>query len=334
MSGRGYPRRGVTTFLRALAGGAGALALAGASDTERDESGPCPATDVEVRVYQGSRLFDGRGERLELVRGRGLDCDDARVRRMLAPLGDALLDFPRERLRRPLEIHLDPRLPARQAPLAGIEVHVTSREVLMTSAAMGAIGPEVWRHELLHTLAATPPETPAEARRLWLTLEEGVVGYLTITTGARRERGVPAPNPPLVPASEPMASVVPLLEWLGSPAYDPHPLAAGLARELDRIAPDAPLDPWLDCISAEPAAEHVEGRRAATSRPFAAPLPAALAAVFRAFVGRCPTDVQSTLSTAVAGWWGEPLTGRPLGDRPPIDGRQRGKPAAPGTESR
>src|SRR5688572_13448680 len=170
MSGRSSARRVLASVLRTLALAAGALALAGASDTERDESSPCRAAAVGVRVYQGSRLFEARGERLELVRGRTLDCHDARVRRVLEPLGDALLDFPGQRLREPLQVHLDPRLPARHAPLTGIEVHVTSREVLLASAIAGTIGPEEWRHELMHTLAATPPETGAEARRLWLTL--------------------------------------------------------------------------------------------------------------------------------------------------------------------
>jgi hypothetical protein len=333
----GCPRRVVAIVARTIALAAGVLALAGASDTARDDSQPCRSATVGVRVYEGSRLFDAPGKRLDLVPGRGLGCGDARVRRVLDALGAALLEFPRQRLHEPLKVHLDPRLPARHAPLAAIEVHVTSREVLVTSAALATLAPEVWRHEVLHTLAAPPPQTSAEARRLWLTLEEGVVGYLT---GATEDRQAPgATDRRRSAANESMTRVLPLLEWLGSPAYDPHPLAAGLTRQLTRVTPRAPLEPWLDCLAAEPAERTADSSPAGTSGTFTAPLPDALAAVFRAFIGRCSADVQATLSTAVAGWWGEPPTGRPLAPRPltarrPIDGRQPGKAAASSPESR
>jgi hypothetical protein len=300
--------------IRPLALGAGVLALSLSSDTEPDRATPCRAAASAVQIHGGSRLFDGPGERLELVRGRALACDDPRARRVLAGIGRALADFPRERLHEPLRIHLEPRLPARQAPLSGIEVHVTSREVLLASAALGGLGPEAWRHELFHTLAAAPPPMSSAARRLWLTLEEGVVGYLTLATASAPERDAREAivESRITPTTKPLAHLLPLLEWLSSPAYDPHPLAAGLTRELARVGPRASLEAWLDCLSATPNTERDRADSGTTAAE--APgtrLPAPLRATFRLFIGRCSPPARAAFSTALAGWWGEPLMAEP-----------------------
>jgi hypothetical protein len=325
MSERVFLARVAAAAARPLALAAGALALSGASDTEPERARPCRAAASAVQIYEGSRLFDGPGERLELVRGRALGCDDPRARRVLVAVDRALTDFPRERLHEPLRIHLEPRLPARQAPLSAIEVHLTSREVLLARAAFGALGPEAWRHELFHTLAAELPPMSSAARRLWLTLEEGVVGYLTLATGGTAESATrdAVVDPWLASQAKPPARVLPLLEWLSSPAYDPHPLAVGLTRELARVEPHARLEAWLDCLSAVPDIERDgSGSSSAAAETSETRLPAALTATFRAFIGRCSADEQATFSTALAGWWGEPRMNEP------------GKAAARNAESR
>jgi hypothetical protein len=302
----------LAVVVRRLALGAGVLALS--SDTEPERATPCRAAASAVQIYEGSRLFDGPGERLELVRGRALACDDPRARWVLAAVERALADIPRGRLHEPLRIHLEPRLPARQAPLSSIEVHVTSREILLASAALGRLGPEAWRHELFHTLAATPPPMSSAARRLWLTLEEGVVGYLTLATGGGPERdGRDAVvDSGFTSQTRPGARLLPLLEWLSSPAYDPHPLAAGLTRELARVGPRARLEAWLDCLSAVPNAERdPAGSGTTAAETSERRLPAPLTATFRLFIGRCSAPAQATFSTALAGWWGEPLIPEP-----------------------
>jgi hypothetical protein len=298
--------------VRPLAFGAGVLALSLSSDTEPRRATPCRSAASAVQIYEGSRLFDGPGERLELVRGRALACDDPQARRVLAEVDRALADFPPERLREPLRIHLEPRLPARQAPLAGIEVHVTSREVLLARAALGGLGPEAWRHELFHTLAAAPPPMSSAARRLWLTLEEGVVGYLTLATGGTPERDARDAIVDSTSTPQPSARLLPLLEWLSSPAYDPHPLATGLTRELARVGPRARLEAWLDCLSAVPDAERdPAGSSTTAAETPGIRLPTPLRATFRLFISRCSPPAQATFSTALAGWWGEPLMAEP-----------------------
>jgi hypothetical protein len=311
MFGGAFPAR-PAAVVRALALAASVLALSASSHTQPERRTPCRAAQRAVQIYAGSRLFDGAGERLELVRGPALACDDPRARRVLVAVERALGVFPRERLPEPLRIHIDPRLPARQAPLSGIEVHVTSREVLLASAALGELGPDVWRHELLHTLAAAPPPMSSAARRLWLTLEEGVVGYLTLATGGATEGERRDAVDSSLTQTKPPALLLPLLEWLSSPAYDPHPLAAGLTRQLVRVGPDAPLETWLDCLSAAPDTERDRagfGTMAAESSETR--LPAALTATFRLFIDRCSTPAQATFSTALAGWWGEPRMPEP-----------------------
>jgi hypothetical protein len=327
VAARSKARQAVTSPRR-IAIVTGALALMGMSDVEPENPMPCSAAAASVRVYAGSRLLEAPGERLELARGRALGCDSSRVRRVLAELEGAFFSGLERRLPEPLGVHLDPLLPARHAPLAGIEVHVTSRELLVATSALDALGRESWRHELLHAMASAPPPLGAAARRLWLTLEEAIVGYLARTTitdrpdadaraaphAAQLEWGLSGPN-----------HVVPLLEWLASPAYDPHPLAAGLGRELERSAPRPALEPWLDCLSAAP-----EGGPPRPLQPtaFATALPAPLAGVFEPFVTRCPAEVGAALSAALDRAWGAPPERRPTETALP------GKAAALGGESR
>jgi hypothetical protein len=139
---------------------------------------------------------------------------------------------------------------------------------------------------------------------------------------------------------------LPLLEWLESPAYDPHPLAAGLARELAGTGADAAS--LLDCLTLEPARmQHsspralrsvereasVESTRSAPQPPEGrlqaalSELPTELADVFLAFGGRCSAGAQVDWTAAIERWWGMPWASRGAP-------RALGKAAAPALESR
>ncbi len=286
------------------------LGLSTASDgTVTTTVGVCEVAGVSVETIEGSRLLQADRERLKLMRGRTLGCQHPRARHVQAAVAGALAAWPldvhdrpgfRRRLPVPMRVHVNPRLPARQAPLAGIEVHVTTREVLVSSSALDALDAEVWRHELLHVLAARPPEASPIGRRLWLTLEEGVVEYLMGETRGRRPAATHV-APPVLPA----------LEWLASPAYDPHPLAEALAGELGRVEPHPVLDRWLSCLAAVSSMPgngldadwlNEDGdARGRAPRP-----PGAFASIFGAFTSRCSPDAASHLSAAIGRWWGMP----------------------------
>lgn len=305
----------------------GLMLLGATSDAEpRQPTLPCRVAGVAVRGFSGSRLFEAPGDRLELLAGRPLDCSDPEMRRVLTSV-EAVFQgptaLPRARFGRPLHVHLAPRLPPRQAPLAGIEVHVSSRELLVARSALGQLGPEVWQHELLHTIAAPLPEAADEARRLWLTLEEGLVAHVAAACIDRRGEALPddpararasGPAPGGAPRSAaPSRHALPLGALLASPAYDPHPLAAGLAHELGRQPPAVAIENWFDCLSA--------------------PQPAWLgdapaSEVFRAFVARCSRDAARDLESAISRWW--------VDAAPPAArvANSRRKPAARTAESR
>jgi hypothetical protein len=301
-----------------LAHALGALVLSVASDAEpRQEAAPCRVSGVAVQVFASSRLFEAPGDRLELLAGRQLDCGSLPVRQVLAALEPALATLDRldgsfeassrssssaaaegvgrGRFGAPLRVHLDPALPSRQAPLAGIEVHVSRRELLVARSRLDQLGPEVWRHELLHTIAAPPPESAGPARRLWLTLEEGLVEHVE-RASTRAERTAPPSDAVAFEPSELAVSVLlarralPAAALLADAAYDPHPLAAGLARELERGGRAVPVGAWMDCLAAPPPA---------------LPARAAASDVFRAFAGRCSLAAANELSGAIGRWWVE-----------------------------
>jgi hypothetical protein len=243
---------------------------------------------------------------------------------VVAALRNALDEGTRERLTAPLRVHVDPRLPARQAPLNGIEVHVSSRELLVASAALAELPAQAWRHELLHALAPAPPPLSRVGRQLWSTLEEGLVTFLTDVDGGQRAAASPmAAQDALEHRDGSGPQLLPLIDWLESPAYDPHPLAAGLAHELARTPAEA--SPFLDCLTSEPARPSPEpGLPELGLAP--AGLPTELTGVFVAFVGRCPVGAQAHWATALQHWWGAPPA--------PGTGSARGKAAARGLESR
>lgn len=299
--------------------GLGLLAIATAGDREpQQHMAPCRLSGVVVQVFAGSRLFEAPGDRLELVAGRPLDCASSPVRQVLAALeravdaldetsceecaaplearlgaarGAAFDGVERTRFVAPLRVHLDPRLPSRQAPLAGIEVHVGRRELLVARSVLDDLGPEVWRHELLHTLAAPPPEGPSPTRRLWLTLEEALVAHIEQASAPARES--PPPNAAAGSKLDGLRAAplaLPAAALLADPAYDPHPLAAGLARELARAEIAVPPAAWMDCLAALPLEQ---------------PAGAAAADVFRAFFARCSAAPANELSSAIARWWVE-----------------------------
>lgn len=308
------------------------LGLATASDgTVTDAAPACEVAGARVEIIEGSRLLHGRRERLDLVRGRVLGCEHPHARRVLAgvaaalPLGGSDRPQPGERLPEPVRVHVDPRLPAPQAPLAGIEVHVTTREVLVTSRALPALDGAAWRHELLHVLAAPPPDLTPMSRRLWLTLEEGVVEYLARQRPPERGAGFAVPRPVQGAPGSLAPPPLPALEWLASPAYDPHPLARGLARELHRVEPHATLERWLSCLSVAPSMSGGGRGSDGLSRAEAAPSgtgPGAIASVFGLFTSRCSPDTASTLSAAIERWWVTPHPEpEPLGQSAPRTAR-------------
>lgn len=253
---------------------------------------PCNLLGVSSEVYSGSRLLASAEDRLELLRGRRLDCASPRVSPVVTALEAALQQFPRERLEEPVRVHLDPRLPRRQAPLRGIEVHVTSREILIDEAALAGLEPAAWRHELFHTLAAAPPSSSPVARRLWLTLEESLVAHLTLAWEPRRH-AAPAPPRPWPPASE--------QDWaeLEMGSYDPHPLAELLTHELALAEPSLEASAALRCLTAPPLA--------------ASGAPETLRDSARAFVVRCPEEATGPLRSAIARWLPEPPSPLPSG---------------------
>jgi hypothetical protein len=234
---------------------------------------------VPALVYAGSQLVAASAERLVLVPGHAVGCQEPAATAVLQPLERALPGLPGAVFTRPLEVHLDPRLPPGQAPLGGIEVHVSSRAILVASTAVRALPVNAWRHELLHVLAAPAPEHPG-ARHLWLALEEGLVEYLARPGEAEPYRHLPEAVFTAAGSAPPYWA-----EALLSPGYDPHPLAAELARALAAplAEPGPPLREWLGCLST-PAL--------GTSRSNE------LSAVLQGFAERCPPRAAARLAAA------------------------------------
>jgi len=212
---------------------------------------PAPAASrtlrgMTLRVYEGSQLVAGGDERLTLVPGQALAPETPAAAVVSLQLERALAGLPDLPFECPLDVHLDPRLPPGQAALGGLEVHVSSRSLLVTRDALEAAPMGAWRHELLHALAAAPPEQAQNgSRHLWLALEEGLVQYLAGSFEA----------PPLARHALPTAAAREVPYWaeaLASPGYDPHPLAAQLARSLHDIDPQPELRDWLPCLAAAP----------------------------------------------------------------------------------
>lgn len=311
MRTRPFQRRHRVRPLAACAG----LLLGPVGDVEPDHGG-CVLPGASVRVFEGSRLFDAQDGRLTLARGRTLRCDHPAARDVLGAievaLGEGIGGAVRERLAAPLQVHLDPRLPARHAALHGIEVHVSSRDILVERAALTALPERAWRHELLHALAPAPPPASRAGQKLWLTLEEGLVAFLTdVEAGRAMEAPFVGTDAASGHAAGAEPQLLPLLEWLESPAYDPHPLAGGLARELGNLGAEAAS--FLDCLTLDPArVQH--GASAQTVRaPLDASLPAALSElpaelvdVFVAFGARCSAEAQGHWAAALGRWWGAP----------------------------
>jgi hypothetical protein len=253
-------------------------------DASADAVTACWVRGVRVEVYAGSELARASASQLALVRGRALPCASGHARAVSGAIAQVLGAVPALQLSEPLRVHVDPRLPARQAPVNGIEVHASSREILLDAGALFELPLAAWRHELFHAVSAPPPVTALAPRQLWLTLEEGLVGYLTFLTepgaGARGRFGV---EPGFVPA----------WEELGGDAFDPHPLARQLTRELIETAPRLSAAAWLDCARAQP-------------------LPAggseALHDVALGFVSRCALPARQALAAAASRWLPGPLS--------------------------
>jgi hypothetical protein len=187
----------------------------------------------------------------------------------------------------------------------GIEVHLTSREILVRRAALHELGTPAWQHELFHTMAAPIPAASTHARRLWATLEEGLVAYLTRVAAVTRGAG--AVDPRAWPDPEPAD-----WEQLVMASYDPHPLAALLTQELVWAEPRMDMTLALDCLVATPEPpQH---------------LPDTLRDSARRFVSRCPNGAAALLGLAVARWMPESLS--------PWPSIEMGNAAAPDPETR
>lgn len=260
-----------------------AALLAHADDTAR-EAAPCSARGTPVLVYEGSRLFEAGAAQLALARGRVMAC--ARASTVIAALGRALESLPSERLGAPVRVHVDPRLPSREAPVTDIEVHATSREILVAGAALAHLPAAAWTHELLHALAPPPPVASLVGRRLWLTLEEGLVSYLTLALEPNASEGVAAIGE--------RDALTDAWEELALPEYDPHSLARGLTVELSSRAPEPQenVDALLDCLMTPPAPGDTDKLRE----------------VAGAFVSRCGPEPARLLASATGRWLPEPLS--------------------------
>ena len=134
-----------------------------------------------------------------------------------------------------------------------------------------------------------PPEGASPARRLWLTLEEGLVVHVERASTRAGRTALPSDEVAIEPSLL-ARRALPAAALLADPAYDPHPLAAGLARELERGGRVVPVREWVDCLAA---------------RPPALPARAAASDVFRAFAARCSLAAASGLSAAIGRWWVE-----------------------------
>lgn len=276
-----------------------ALLLATRGDDTPQQAAPCRARGAQVLVYEGSRLFESSASQLALARGRVSSCAGPRASGVIAALERALESFPSERLGAPVRVHVDPRLPSHERPVTGIEVHATSREILAEGAALARLPAAAWKHELLHTLAPPPPFTSPVPRRLWLTLEEGLVTYL-----ARAFE----PRPHASAGTSEWGALPGAWEELALPEYDPHALARELALELSRSAPEpsAAQQGLLDCLMTDP-------------------VPAAretLREVSGTFVSRCERDAAALLAAAAGRWLPEPLSPWPQPGAPVLAARE------------
>jgi hypothetical protein len=271
-----------------------ALVAVSGDDLAR-EAAACKARSAQVRIYRGSKLFKSSASQLGLSRGRAVACssDDAVV--VLAALETALESIPSERLRGQLHVHVDPRVPRGEAPVTSIEVHATSRELLVGSEAAPQLPRAAWTHELLHVLAPPPPVTTPGGRRLWLTLEEGLVSYLTAAFEPSHDDAGAAGDHYQLAGD---------WELLALPGYDPHALAAGFTHALMRESPSLEasklLGGLLDCLEAD-------------SPPLATEK---LRDVARSFVARCAPRPKALVESAARSWLPEPLSPwPPPGDR-------------------
>jgi hypothetical protein len=152
-----------------------------------------------------------------------------------------------------------------------------------------------------------------------LTLEEAVVQYLASSrlhdagnaTSVTRSTAAPDARPGSLPPPP-----LPALSLLASPAYDPHPLAGALARELERADSHPELEGWLSCLAAVPEAPGGSSEERLAMAPDMSRDtllgPEALGQVLRLFTSRCSPDTASALSAALARGWRLPRPQRGL----------------------
>ncbi len=290
----------LTLARRALLLAPALIALRG--DDLAHETATCIAGGAEAQIFRGSRLFKSGASQLALARGRTVACSSDDAAAVLAALGAAVESFPSDRLHGPLRVHIDPRVPHAEAPVTSIEVHATSRELLVSSGAALQLPPAAWTHELLHALAPPPPVLALAGRRLWLTLEEGLVSHLTAALD---------PGHADAAASADHHQLTADWEQLALPEFDPHALAAGFTHELQRgnqnLQAPKMFEGLLDCLAAQ-----------------TKPAPAEkLRDVARAFVARCAPGPQELLESAAQSWLPQPLSPWPPREDRMADARER-----------
>ncbi len=244
----------------------------------RKEGKACEISGTRVEFVTGSRLASGSPGHLTLASGQLADCDANEYAQTQKDIREALGVFP---VRLPkLTVHVRPEIPQEHGALGPIEVHVGSREVLLSVVGTG-LGVRPWVHELAHVIARPAPVAPM-ARRIWITIEEAFVQVLEVRLLGKR-KGTPEPATP--------AELLPW-EMLAEPQYDPHWLAESLVVQLESIQA-LDVDTVVSCLVGS----------AAESDALASSLKTAVAQ----YGDGCPAEVRPDVRRALRGWLPESL---------------------------
>ncbi len=220
-----------------IAGGIATLAC-------RQEGRPCQLGETRLEFVTGSELESSAPYQLALQPGRTADCNASEFAAARTSITRALQRFP-VRIER-LVVHVEPRLPQDQAAVNGIEVHVGSRQVLVTTDALSTLPARAWVHELAHVVAQEPPSKRISAR-IALTVEEAFAQAVEERLLDRRT-GHETPNYDAESAP---------WELLAETGYDPHVLAAPLAAALRQDTRLGVAD-LLSCLKGSGRSAHSE----------------------------------------------------------------------------
>ena len=247
----------------------------------------CNVNDThEVQVYEGTRFRSRNKGELTATPSRALQCAHPIVRALRAQLQAALVGFPKQHTSTRLVVHADPQLPTQHAQLRGIEVQLSSGALLIDSSMVPELPRSVWRHELVHATALRQLPKSTVARRLVLTIEEGIADFVA----ARLE------NQPLVGTesigetrdlSKPLTQLDRSFETLSLPGFTPHVLSRGLARALWGQPESLRATAALRCLRS------LWANTTALS---------GIRDVLQAFVASCPAEQHPIVKTALMQW--------------------------------